>query len=155
MKWDEYHIYMAQLSLQSLQRYYGAKLVEPWYLMLVTPCCVFYATRHQIYRRFEKGDTVFASTLIWYHTHRQTHLGHTGTNRVTNTEAHNVSALHLQKSYICWLDSTQLGSSCETQRILIELVQMSKIHTTTQRKIMVRPSFLKQPPYLTNPSLFY
>ena len=28
---------------------------------------------------------VFASTLIYYHTHIQTHTGHTGTNRLTHT----------------------------------------------------------------------
>ena len=28
---------------------------------------------------------VFASTLIWYHIHRQTCTGHTGTNRLTLT----------------------------------------------------------------------
>ena len=29
---------------------------------------------------------------------------------------------HLWKSCICWLDSIRLSSSCETQRILIEMV---------------------------------
>ena len=31
-------------------------------------------------------DMVFASTLIWYHTHRQTNMGHAGTNKQTQTE---------------------------------------------------------------------
>ena len=39
-------------------------------------CCVFYTTRHQIYWRFASDDMVFASILIWYHTHRQTHGAH-------------------------------------------------------------------------------
>ena len=33
-------------------------------LVLTTPCCVFYATRNQIYRRFDTDDMVFASALI-------------------------------------------------------------------------------------------
>ena len=37
-------------------------------LVLVAPCCVFYATRHQICWSFNTDDVVFASTLIWYHT---------------------------------------------------------------------------------------
>ena len=28
---------------------------------------------------------VFACTLIWYHKHRQTHTGHTGTSRLRHT----------------------------------------------------------------------
>ena len=30
----------------------------------LVPCCVFHATRHQIYCRFDTDDMVFASTLI-------------------------------------------------------------------------------------------
>ena len=37
----------------------------------VAPCCVFHATRHQIYQSCGMHDVVFASTLIWYHTQRQ------------------------------------------------------------------------------------
>ena len=37
-------------------------------LVPVSPCCVFHATKHQIYWRFEMNDMVSASTLIWYHT---------------------------------------------------------------------------------------
>ena len=29
---------------------------------------------------------------------------------------------HNKKSYICWLDATELSSSCETQVIMIEMV---------------------------------
>ena len=54
-------------------------------LVTAAPWCVFYATRHQTYRSFNTDDMVFASTLIWYQTHRQTHTGHTGTNRLTHT----------------------------------------------------------------------
>ena len=54
-------------------------------LVPAAPCCVFYAARHQIYWRSDMGDLVFAGTLIWYHTHGQTHTGHIGTNRLTNT----------------------------------------------------------------------
>ena len=45
--------------------------------------CVFYATRHQIYWRFDTDDMVFAGTLIWYYTRRQAHTVHAGTNRMT------------------------------------------------------------------------
>ena len=34
---------------------------------------------------FDTEGMVFASTLVRYHTHRQTNAGHTGTNRLTNT----------------------------------------------------------------------
>ena len=43
-------------------------------LILAAPCCAFYGTRHRIYRRCDMDDTVFVCTLIWYHTHRQTHM---------------------------------------------------------------------------------
>ena len=41
-------------------------------LVLVAPCCVFYATRQQTYRyrRFNTDNSVFASPQTWYHTHR-------------------------------------------------------------------------------------
>ena len=39
-------------------------------LVLAAPDCVFYATRHQIYWRFDTDYMVFASTLIWHNTHR-------------------------------------------------------------------------------------
>ena len=42
-------------------------------LIWAAPCYVFYATRHHIYQRLDIDDMVFASTLIWYHTHRQAH----------------------------------------------------------------------------------
>ena len=55
-------------------------------LVLTAPCCVFYATRNQIYWRFETDDMVLASTLIWHQTYRQTKIRHTGTNRLTHTD---------------------------------------------------------------------
>ena len=44
--------------------------LAPWYQQDL--CFVFYATRHQTYWRLVIDDIVFACTLIWYHTHRQT-----------------------------------------------------------------------------------
>lgn len=38
---------------------------------------------------------------------------------------------HLQKSYNCGLDSIRLSPSCDTQRILSAMVQMSKTNTYT------------------------
>ena len=42
-----------------------------------TPCYVFYATRRQVYCRFDTDDIAFASTLIWHHTQEQIHTQHT------------------------------------------------------------------------------
>ena len=53
-------------------------------LKLAAPCCVFYATRHRIYRKLNKGDMAFAISLIWYHKHRQTHTERTRTNALTD-----------------------------------------------------------------------
>ena len=53
-------------------------------LVTVTPYCVFYAIRHQIYSRFGTDGMVFASALIWCHAHRQTHTGYRGTNTNIN-----------------------------------------------------------------------
>ena len=40
-------------------------------LVLEGPWCVFYATRRQVYRGLTHN--VFTGTLIWYHTHKNTH----------------------------------------------------------------------------------
>ena len=54
-------------------------------LLVAAPCGVFYPAWHQIYWRFDRYVVTFAITLIWYHTHWQTHTEHAGTNRLTNT----------------------------------------------------------------------
>ena len=42
-------------------------------LVPAAPCCVFYATRNQIYQRFDKDDMVFASfCFLISHTHIHT-----------------------------------------------------------------------------------
>ena len=46
-------------------------------LVLEASCCVFYATRHQVYSRFDINHMVFVSTLIWYHTPKQVYTQHT------------------------------------------------------------------------------
>ena len=100
-------------------------------LVLTAPCCVFYATRNQIYWRFDTDDMVFASALIWHQTHRQKQIRHTGTNRLTHTyikyiltspvtcthqlPVHWVNNLLIQKlalqKSICWLYSKRLSPS--------------------------------------------
>ena len=54
-------------------------------LVPAAPCSVIHATRHRIYLRLEMDDIVFASTLIWYHTYRQTHTEQKGDNKLTQT----------------------------------------------------------------------
>ena len=46
-------------------------------LVQAVPCYVFYATTHQIYWRCDTDGMVFAGTLIWDHTLRQTYTVHT------------------------------------------------------------------------------
>ena len=109
--------------------------------------------------------------LLWFDvTHRQTHIGHTGTNRLTHTHKYiitlpamykqqqlvlqwinnlQIQTFILQRSTMSFLlkiihqnklftrinDSTRINPSCEIQRILIEMVPMSKTHTQyTQRQ---------------------
>ena len=55
-------------------------------LVLTAPCCLFYATRNQIYWRFDTDGMIFTSALIWHQTYRQTKIRHTGTNRLTHTD---------------------------------------------------------------------
>ena len=45
-------------------------------LVLTTPCCVFYATRNQIYTRCNTNNMVFVRTLICYYTQRRTDTSH-------------------------------------------------------------------------------
>ena len=45
-------------------------------LVAAAPCCVFNATRHEIYWRLHMDDRVFANTLIWYYCQRNTHMTH-------------------------------------------------------------------------------
>ena len=108
------------------------------------PCCVLYATGHQIY---DRDDMVFASALTWNHTRK--HTEHKWTNLLMHWA--NIYWHHLLQKYatqwstmslpfkyfslvevICllWLDSTRLSPFSETQRILREMVQLSKTHTT-------------------------
>ena len=110
----------------------------------------FYATGHQIHCRFDKDHMAFASTLTWYHTHKQIHTQHTGAKHkyiltpyilftaficvTLNESLTDIKNLlyrgpqylskidHLQKSHNCWLDSIRLSPSCKTQRILIEIM---------------------------------
>ena len=62
------------------------------------------------------------------------------------------------KSHVCWLDAIKLGS-CETQIILIEMVETNSTHTHNKHSHKDNtgksyyenkwyPSFLKQPPIL-------
>ena len=47
-------------------------------------CPVFYATRCQVYCRFDTDDMVFASTLIWYYIQKHTDTAYTRTNGLTH-----------------------------------------------------------------------
>ena len=40
------------------------------------PCCVFHAKTHQIYRKSDKDDMLFARNMVRQHTHRQTYRKH-------------------------------------------------------------------------------
>ena len=41
------------------------------------PCNVFYASRHQVYSRFDIDDMTFGGILVWCYTHKQIHTQHT------------------------------------------------------------------------------
>ena len=45
-----------------------------------------------------------------------------------------IQKLFTCKSHICWLDAIKLDSSCETQIILIETVQINKTYEDTHTK---------------------
>ena len=119
--------------------------------------CVIYATRCQIY--WGLTHIVFAGALIWYYTHintQNTIRGHQQTDtptvmcstviclyyiewiihwyqKFTFHNVFSVQKLFTGKSHICWLDAIILGSSCETQiLILIEMVQINKAHIYTK-----------------------
>ena len=70
---------------------------------------VFYATKCQVYWVLT-GKCGFLLVPIHFLSHTQTH------------SAFSFQKLFICNSYICWLDAIRLGSSCETQIILIEMV---------------------------------
>ena len=113
------------------------------------PCCVFYATRYQVYwGLWDKW--FFASTLIWYHWDTKSHTAHSGANRLTHPYKYilkppimwsqQLYLLHwmdnplVLRIYVpqclCWLVQImyllirfkKLCSSHETQTILMEMV---------------------------------
>ena len=53
--------------------------------LVSAPPCMFYTTSDQVYWRCDTDDMVFTNILIWCPTHRQTHTGHVGVNRLTQT----------------------------------------------------------------------
>ena len=78
-------------------------------LKLLRLTCWFYATGHQIYQRFVTKEMVFASTLIWNHTHK--HIQDTqrpiALDTHTNTYWHHPLRVHDSYQYYtewitCW-----------------------------------------------------
>ena len=139
-------------------------------------CCVLCKKVPNLVKVWHEWQNFWQYFDLRSHTKRQTHTGHTSTNRMTRTYAciltpPVVSTLqlpvftewitcwyknllyrypqclcfleitYLQRLYTFWLGSRKLSPSCETQRILIKMVQMSKIHTThhthTQKEIIL------------------
>ena len=103
----------------------------------------------------------FADTLIWYHTHNTLRGQYTYPYKKIFAPAvssylyfiewiiqwyqkftfHNfyfVQELFTCKSHICWLDAITIRSSCETQIILIQMVQINKTHTYTHQTLRER-----------------
>ena len=101
----------------------------------------------------------FAGTLIWYHkqTHTKRHTALSMASRLLCAHSrylynpewiihwylkfifHNVFSVQKSfncTSYICLLDAIRLDFSCETQKILIEMVYISKTHTHTQQTLI-------------------
>ena len=82
------------------------------------PYCVFYATRHQAYWGLTHG-IVFASALIWYHTHKQTHTAYSGAidwHTRINIYYHHLLCAHSSYLYyiewiIAWYQKFTLKSS--------------------------------------------
>ena len=75
---------------------------------------------------FGTDDMVFASTLIWYHAHRQTHIEHTEINRMTHI-------------YKCIL--TQLVT-CTQQLPVLHLMNNLLIQKFTLQRSKMKMSFL-------------
>ena len=109
------------------------------------PWCVFYAfyaTRHQVYWGLAHNVIFYWYSDLISHTgkHTQHTQGPVDWHTHINIYLHHLlcayssynlqqkftfpKIFHLWKSYICWLDALRLGSSCETQIILIELIEM-------------------------------
>ena len=64
--------------------YYGPNLQCLGNIVPAASCCVFYATRHQIYWRFDMDDMILTSNLIKI-THIDKNTGYTGSNRLKHT----------------------------------------------------------------------
>ena len=108
-------------------------------------------------------NMAFASTLIWYDTHRQTYTGHTRTNILAhthiNTYWHDLLRTHSSylyytewitfwykdllyrgtqdpqwRSYICCLDSIRISPSRETQKKKTVRNDINRLNTCTTQK---------------------
>ena len=87
-------------------------------LVAAATCCVFYAPSIKFTQGFT-WMTVFASTLIWHHTQRQTHSGHKRTNRLTHTYKYISTSpvmCTLQLHVLYWMNK------CTSQRSTMSLL---------------------------------
>ena len=92
-------------------------------LVLEAPFYVFYTTTHQIFWRFDADGVVFVSSLIWYHTHRQTRTRHPGTKRLKNACKYNLTTPVMctrQLPALHWMNNL-LIQKCTLQRSTILL----------------------------------
>ena len=80
------------------------------------PCYVIYATRHQVYCRFDT-DMAFPSTLIWYHTQKQTHNTHWDQHKYILTPPVMCSQ---QLSVLHWINNSLISKIL--QRSLVSLL---------------------------------
>ena len=82
---DSFHLRWKEnlVKHQKVSKYYDqdCSRVHPWNLSTRrTLICVVYVTRRQVYWSLTH-NVLFAGTLIWYHTHTQTHTPQTHTAR--------------------------------------------------------------------------
>lgn len=80
------------------------KICQALGILIPALCCVFYATRHHIYWRFERADMVFDSTLTLYHTQKNTQVtqGSLEWHRYIHMYSHHL--LHVQNSYLYYTE---------------------------------------------------
>ena len=85
-------------------------------LVAAATCCVFYAPSIKFTQGFT-WMTVFASTLIWHHTQRQTHAGHTkgpiDWHTCINIYQHHLLCAHCNYMYYTeWINVLYRGPQC-------------------------------------------
>ena len=76
---------------------------------------LLYATRRQVYCKFDTNDMAFVGTMIWYHTHKQIHTKHT---RVPIDWHRNIYQHHLLCAYSSYLYYIELITQWYQKTIL-------------------------------------